>query len=380
MNFELTSEERLVQETAREFAKKELKPIASEIDKNHKIPDEIIKKLSELGFFGVYIPEEYGGAGLSFLSYILVVEEISKVCASTGVMLSVHNSLTCNSIYMLGTEEQRSKYLPELTSGKKIGCFMLTEPEAGSDAANISTSIEKEGDFYVVNGNKIFVTNGGYRGYGILFATHNKSLRHRGISSFILDLETEGVNLTRNEDKMGLKGTYTSAFSLDSVRIPKENILAKEGKGFKVAMELLDSGRVSIAAQALGMAEGAFDSAFEYSKTRKQFGKTINSFQAIQFKIADMAMKIEAAKLLTYRAASMKDNHKNPILEASIAKTYASETANYVAKEAMQILGGYGYITEYDVERIYRDARITEIYEGSNEIQRMVISRMLLNK
>ena len=380
MNFELTSEERLVQETAREFAQKELKPIASEIDKNHKIPDEIIKKLSELGFFGVYIPEEYGGAGLSFLSYILVVEEISKVCASTGVMLSVHNSLTCNSIYMLGTEEQRSKYLPELTSGKKIGCFMLTEPEAGSDAANISTSIEKEGDFYVVNGNKIFVTNGGYRGYGILFATHNKSLRHRGISSFILDLETEGVNLTRNEDKMGLKGTYTSAFSLDSVRIPKENILAEEGKGFKVAMELLDSGRVSIAAQALGMAEGAFDSAFEYSKTRKQFGKTINSFQAIQFKIADMAMKIEAARLLTYRAASMKDNHKNPILEASIAKTYASETANYVAKEAMQILGGYGYITEYDVERIYRDARITEIYEGSNEIQRMVISRMLLNK
>ncbi len=380
MNFELTSEEKLVQETAREFAQKELKPIASEIDKNHKIPDEIIKKLSELGFFGVYIPEEYGGAGLSFLSYILVVEEISKVCASTGVMLSVHNSLTCNSIYMLGTEEQRSKYLPELTSGKKIGCFMLTEPEAGSDAANISTSIEKEGDFYVVNGNKIFVTNGGYRGYGILFATHNKSLRHRGISSFILDLETEGVNLTRNEDKMGLKGTYTSAFSLDSVRISKENILAEEGKGFKVAMELLDSGRVSIAAQALGMAEGAFDSAFEYSKTRKQFGKTINSFQAIQFKIADMAMKIEAARLLTYRAASMKDNHKNPILEASIAKTYASETANYVAKEAMQILGGYGYITEYDVERIYRDARITEIYEGSNEIQRMVISRMLLNK
>ncbi len=380
MDFELTSEERLVQETAREFAQKELKPIASEIDKNHKIPDEIIEKLSELGFFGVYIPEEYGGAGLSFLSYILVVEEISKVCASTGVMLSVHNSLTCNSIYMLGTEEQRNKYLPELTSGKKIGCFMLTEPEAGSDAANLSTSVEKEGDFYVVNGNKIFVTNGGYRGYGILFATHNKSLRHRGISSFILDLEAEGVNLTRNEDKMGLKGTYTSAFSLDSVRIPKENILAEEGKGFKVAMELLDSGRVSIAAQALGMAEGAFDSAFEYSKTRKQFGKTINSFQAIQFKIADMAMRIEAARLLTYRAASLKDNHKNPILEASIAKTYASETANYVAKEAMQILGGYGYITEYDIERIYRDARITEIYEGSNEIQRVVISRMLLNK
>ena len=380
MDFELTSEERLVQETAREFAQKELKPIASEIDKNHKIPDEIIKKLSELGFFGVYIPEEYGGAGLSFLSYILVVEEISKVCASTGVMLSVHNSLTCNSIYMLGTEDQRNKYLPELTSGRKIGCFMLTEPEAGSDAANLSTSVEKEGDFYVVNGNKIFVTNGGYRGYGILFATHNKSLRHRGISSFILDLEAEGVNLTRNEDKMGLKGTYTSAFSLDSVRIPKENILAEEGKGFKVAMELLDSGRVSIAAQALGMAEGAFDSAFEYSKTRKQFGKTINSFQAIQFKIADMAMRIEAARLLTYRAASLKDNHKNPILEASIAKTYASETANYVAKEAMQILGGYGYITEYDIERIYRDARITEIYEGSNEIQRVVISRMLLNK
>ncbi len=378
MDFEFTSEERIVRETVREFAQKELMPVAKEIDENHIIPPEIIKKLAKLGFFGVTIPQDYGGAGLSFTSYIIIIEEISKVCASTGVMLSVHNSLTCNSIYMLGSKEQKRKYLPKLTSGEKIGCFMLTEPEAGSDAASISSSVDKEDDFYIINGNKIFVTNGGYKGYGILFATHNKAQRHRGISSFILDLETEGVNLLRNEEKMGLRGTYTSAFALDNVRIPKDCILAGEGKGFKVAMELLDSGRVSIAAQALGMAEGAFERAFEYAKERKQFGKPLNSFQAIQFKIADMAMRIEAARLLTYQAASMKDNHKNPILEASMAKTYASEAATYVTKEAIQIHGGYGYIKEYEVERMYRDARITEIYEGSNEIQRMVISKMLL--
>ncbi len=377
MNFELTSEEKLVQETAREFAQKELKPIASEIDKNHKIPDEIIKKLSELGFFGVYIPEEYGGAGLSFLSYILVVEEISKVCASTGVLISAHTSLACNPILAFGSEQQKKKYLTPLAKGEKIGCVLLTEPEAGSDVANISTTVEEKEDSYVINGNKIFVTNGGYRDYGILFATFDKSLRHKGISAFIVDLSKDGIELQRNEEKMGIRGTYTSAFAFDNLKIPKENLLGKQGEGFKIGMDLLDGGRIGIAAQALGIAEGAFERALEYSKERKQFGRTISSFQAIQFKLADMAMRIEASKLLVYESAWLKDNNKNFIIESSMAKAYASETATYVTKEAMQIFGGYGYITEYEIERMYRDAKITEIYEGTNEIQRIVISKMM---
>ncbi len=377
MNFELTSEEKLVQETAREFAQKELKPIASEIDKNHKIPDEIIKKLSELGFFGVYIPEEYGGAGLSFLSYILVVEEISKVCASTGVLISAHTSLACNPILAFGKEQQKKKYLTPLAKGEKIGCVLLTEPEAGSDVANISTTVEEKEDNYVINGNKIFVTNGGYRDYGILFATFDKSLRHKGISAFIVDLSKDGIELQRNEEKMGIRGTYTSAFAFDNLKIPKENLLGKQGEGFKIGMDLLDGGRIGIAAQALGIAEGAFERALEYSKERKQFGRTISSFQAIQFKLADMAMRIEASKLLVYESAWFKDNNKNFIIESSMAKAYASETATYVTKEAMQIFGGYGYITEYEIERMYRDAKITEIYEGTNEIQRIVISKMM---
>ncbi len=377
MNFELTSEEKLVRDTAREFAQKELMPIAADIDRNHKIPDEIIKQLAQLGFFGVYIPEEYGGAGLSFTSYIIVVEEISKACASTGVLISAHTSLACNPILVFGSEEQKKKYLTPLARGEKIGCVLLTEPEAGSDVANISTTVEEKDDYYLINGNKIFVTNGGYRDYGILFATFDKSLRHKGIAAFIVDLSSEGVELQRNEEKMGIRGTYTSAFAFNNLKIPKENMLGKKSEGFKIGMDLLDGGRIGIAAQALGIAEGAFEKALEYSKQRKQFGKTINSFQAIQFKLADMAMQIEAAKLLVYESAWLKDNNKNFIIESSMAKAYASETATFVTKEAMQIHGGYGYITEYEIERMYRDAKITEIYEGTNEIQRVVISKMM---
>ena len=376
MNFDFSQEERMVMETAREFAVNELKPIASEIDRNHKIPEDVIKKLSKLGFFGVYVPEEYGGAGLSFLSYVLAVEEISKACASTGVMLSVHNSLACSAIYKFGTDEQRKKFLPILTSAEKIGCFMLTEPEAGSDVASLFTTVEKKDD-YVINGNKIFVTNGGFLGYGILFATHDKSQRHKGISAFILDLKSEGVRLLRNEDKMGIRGTYTSAFALEDVHIPKENLLGKEGDGFKIAMDLLDGGRVSIAAQSIGLAQAAFEKALEYAAQRKQFSKPISSFQAIQFKLANMSMRIEASRLLTYKSTWLKQNHKNFVVESSMAKTYASETAVYAAKEALQIFGGYGYIADYEIERIYRDAKITEIYEGTNEIQRIVISKMM---
>lgn len=378
MDFEFSEEQKLVRDMARNFAINELKPVAPSIDVDHKIPDEILKKLSELGFFGVYIPEQYGGAGLDYISYIIVIEEIAKVCASTAVMLSVHNSLVCNGIYMFGNDDQKKTYLPELASGKKVGCFMLTEPEAGSDAASISTMCEDKGDYFLVNGNKIFATNGGFKGIGLLFSTHDKSLRHKGIDALILDLNTEGVQLLRNEEKMGLRGSYTSAFALNNVKIPKVNLLDGYGSGFKIAMELLNGGRISIAAQALGIAEGAFEMALEYSKERKQFGKPISSFQAIQFKLADMAMRIESARLLTYRAAWLKNNHKNFVIESAMAKTVASETANFVVKEALQIFGGYGYITEYEIERYYRDAKITEIYEGTNEIQRIVIAKNIL--
>jgi butyryl-CoA dehydrogenase len=377
MNFDLTDEEKLVRDTARDFAEKELKPIAAEIDKNHKIPDEILKKMGELGFFGVYAPEEYGGAGLSFVSYALVVEEISKVCASSGVLISAHTSLAVNPILQFGTEEQKKKYLPQLCSGEKIGCILLTEPDAGSDAANVQTTVEDKGDYYVANGNKIFVTNGGFKDIGILFATKDKSLRHKGICAFILELDTEGVELLRNEDKMGIRGTYTSAFALDNVKIPKENLLGSEGDGFKIAMDTLDGGRVGIASQALGIAEGAFERAVEYSKERKQFGKPISAFQAVQFKLADMKMRIEQAKWVTYQAAWLKDAKRPFILESSVAKAVASEAATYVTKEALQVYGGYGYISEYEMERFYRDAKITEIYEGTNEVQRIVISKML---
>ncbi len=378
MNFEFSEDEKLVREMARSFAEKELKPIAKDIDRQHKIPDEIIKKLSELGFFGVYIPEEFGGAGLDYISYIIVIEEIAKACASTAVMLSVHNSLVCNGIYMFGNDWQKKQFLPLLTSGEKIGCFMLTEPEAGSDAASISTSCVENDTYYTVNGSKIFATNGAFKGIGLLFATHDKSLKHKGIDTFIVDLNTDGVELLRNEEKMGVRGSYTSAFALNDVKIPKEQLLDGKGSGFKIAMELLNGGRISIAAQALGIAEGAFEMALDYAKERKQFGKPISSFQAIQFKLADMAMRIESARLLTYRAAWLKNNHRSFIVESAMAKTASSETANYVVKEALQIFGGYGYITDYEIERYYRDAKITEIYEGTNEIQRIVIAKNLL--
>lgn len=378
MNFDLTDDEKLIRDTAREFAQKELKPIAAQIDKDHKIPEEIVAKMGELGLLGTYVPEEYGGAGTSFMAYVLVVEEISKVCASSGVMISAHTSLCINPILAFGTEEQKKKYLPKLCSGERIGCILLTEPDAGSDAANVQTTVEEKDDHYLVNGNKIFVTNGGFRGIGILFATHDKSLRHKGIDAFILDLETEGVELLRNEDKLGIRGTYTTAFGLDNVKIPKENLLGKKGEGFKIAMDTLDGGRVGIAAQALGIAEGAFERAIEYSQERKQFGKPISAFQAIQFKLADMKMRIEQARWVTYYAGWLKDAKRNFILESSIAKAAASEAATFVTKEALQVYGGYGYITEYEMERYYRDAKITEIYEGTNEIQRIVISKMLM--
>ncbi|TYB34728.1 MAG: acyl-CoA dehydrogenase [Flexistipes sinusarabici] len=378
MDFNLSEDHKILKDSVADFVKKELAPAAAEIDSMHEIPGSIVKQISELGFLGSYIPEEYGGAGLDYMSYILLIEEISKACASTGVLISAHTSLCCDPVLQFGSEEQKKKYLPVLCLGEKIGCIMLTEPEAGSDVANISTKYEDAGEHFVVNGNKIFITNGGFRGYGILFATMDKQLKHKGLSAFILDLKTDGVEILRNEEKMGIKGSYTTAVNLNNVKIPKENLLGSEGDGFKIAMETLNGGRIGIAAQALGIAGGAFEKAKNYAMERKQFGKPISSFQAIQFKLADMMTRIEAAKLITYKAAWLKDMKKTNAIESAMSKLYASEAASYVAAEAVQIHGGYGYITEYEVERMMRDAKITEIYEGTNEVQRITIAKMLM--
>jgi len=378
MDFNLSEDHKILKDSVADFVKKELSPIAAEIDAKHEIPESIVKQIAELGYLSSYVPEEYDGAGLDYMSYILLIEEISKACASTGVLISAHTSLCCDPVLQFGNEEQKKKYLPVLCSGEKIGCIMLTESEAGSDVANISTKYEDVGEHFVANGNKIFITNGGFRGYGILFATKDKQLRHKGLSAFILDLESEGVEIQRNEEKMGIRGSYTTAVNLNNVKIPRQNLLGSEGDGFKIAMETLNGGRIGIAAQALGIAGGAFDKAKNYSMERKQFGKPIGSFQAIQFKLADMVTRIEAAKLITYKAAWLKDMKKTNAIESAMSKLYASEAASYVAAEAVQIHGGYGYITEYEVERMMRDAKITEIYEGTNEVQRITIAKMLM--
>lgn len=379
MDFELSQDHKVLQAAVRDFVEKEIKPIAMQIDEEHKIPDELVKKMGEMGFLGSYLPEEYGGAGLDMLSYAIVVEEVAKACASSAVLIAAHTSLASNPIYVFGTEEQKKKWLPALNTGEIIGCFMLTEPNAGSDAGGTATMYKREGDEYVINGSKIFVTNGGYLGTGIILASFDRSLKHKGISAFIVDLKSPGVTLQKNENKMGIRGSYTSAFAFDDLRVPVENLLGKEGKGFNLAMDTLNSGRIGVAAQALGIAEGAFELALAYSKERKQFDKYISEFQAIQFKLADMYARIETSKLMIYKAAWLKDNKKTYTLESAMCKMLASEAATYVTKEAMQIFGGYGYICDYEIERMYRDAKITEIYEGTSEIQRIVISRILLS-
>jgi len=378
MNFELSQDHKVLQDTIRDFVNNEIKPIAAKIDEDHAIPDELVQKMAEMGFLGSYLPEEYGGAGLDMLSYAILVEEVSKACASSGVLISAHTSLACGPIDSFGTHEQKQKWLTPLNKGERIGCILLTESDAGSDAGAIATTYRKEGDEYVVNGSKIFITNGGYKGIGVLFATSDKSLRHKGVSAFIIDLQSEGVSIIKNENKMGIRGSYTTAFALDDVRIPAENLLGEEGEGFYIAMDTLDGGRVGIASQALGIAEGAFERTVEYSKERKQFGKPISTFQAIQFKFADMYSRIETSKLMTYKAAWMKDAKLSYSMESALCKMLASETATYVTKEAIQIHGGYGFICDYEIERMYRDAKITEIYEGTNEVQRVVISKELL--
>ncbi len=379
MDFELSQDHKGLQASVRDFVEKEIKPIAMQIDETHAIPDELITKMRRMGMLGSYLPEAYGGSQLDILSYAILVEEVSKACASSGILISAHTSLACDPINQFGTEAQKQKYLRPLASGERIGCFLLTEPEAGSDPAALATGYRKEGGGYVINGNKIFITNGGYRGIGVLFASRDKSLKHRGISAFIVDLQTEGVQMLRNESKLGIRGSFTTSFALSDLHLPPENLLGEEGQGFKIAMETLNGGRIGVAAQALGIAEGAFERSLAYSKERRQFGGPISDHQAIQFKLADMYTRIETSRLITYRAAWLKENKKPYSAESAMSKLYASETATYVTKEAVQIHGGYGYITEYEVERMYRDAKITEIYEGTSEVQRLIISKALLS-
>ena len=379
MNFELSQDHRVLQDSVRDFVNKEIKPLAVQVDEEHMIPDSLVKKMGEMGLLGSYLPEEYGGAGMDMLSYAIVVEEVSKACGSSGVLISAHTSLACGPIYTFGTEAQKKKWLPALNRGNIIGCFLLTEPDAGSDAGAITTTYKRDGDQFVINGSKIFITNGGYKGTGVLFATSDKGLKHRGVSAFIIDLNSPGVEILKNEKKLGIRGSYTTAFALDNVRIPAENLLGQEGQGFKIAMDTLNGGRIGIASQALGIAEGAFERALSYSKERKQFSAPICDLQAIQFKLADMWARIETSKLMTYKAAWLKDNKKSYTMESAMCKMLASEAATHVTKEAIQIHGGYGFICDYEVERMYRDAKITEIYEGTNEVQRVVISKLLLS-
>ncbi|HEY8364018.1 MAG TPA: acyl-CoA dehydrogenase [Haloplasmataceae bacterium] len=378
MNFILSERHQLMQKMYREFALKEIKPLAATIDEEETFPIENVKKMAQIGMMGIPIPKSYGGSSADTLAYILAVEEISKVCATTGVILSAHTSLCCQPILDFGTEEQKQKYLVPLAKGEKLGAFGLTEPNAGTDAAMQQTTAVLQGDHYVINGSKIFITNGGYADIYIIFAMTDKTKGTKGISAFIVEKGTEGFSFGKKELKLGIRGSSTCELIFKDVKIPKENLLGKEGQGFKIAMKTLDGGRIGIAAQAVGIAQGAIDEAIAYVKQRKQFNKFISQFQNTQFQLASMQTETDAARLLTYRAANYKDHQLNFNKEAAMAKLFASETAMNVTTKAVQLFGGYGYTREYPVERMMRDAKITEIYEGTSEVQKMVISANIL--
>lgn len=378
MPYMLTEEQKMMRDMVRKLADNEIAPRAAEIDQERRFPRENIEKMAELGLMGVPIPEEYGGAGCDFLSYIITIEEISRACASTGVILAVHTSVGTFPILYFGTEEQKQKYVPKLASGEYLGAFALTEPNAGSDPANLSTTAKLEGDYYIVNGNKIFISNGGEADVYVTFVRTGREKGHKGITCLLVDRDTPGFSIGKIEEKMGLHGDITAELVFDNAKVPKENLLGKEGEGFKVAMSLLDGGRIGIGAQGVGIAQAALETATAYAKERVQFGKPIAQHQAIQFMLADMATRVEAARLLVYRAARMRDMGLPYSKEASMAKMYATDTAMKVTTDAVQILGGYGYCKEYPVERYMRDAKITQIYEGTNQIQRLVIAKHVL--
>ncbi len=378
MDFALSEEHRLVQQTARDFATREILPVASRLDAEHRFPAEIVRGLAELGLMGVMVPEEYGGAGMDNVAYVLAMEEVARACASTAAILSVNNSLVCDPILRYGTEPQKRRYLPVLASGREIGCYCLTEPQAGSDAASLQTTGRLDGDSWVLNGTKVFVTNAREAWVFIVYARTEPEPGARGISAFIVERDHPGISVGKVERKMGLLASSTCEVLLQDCRVPRDNLLGAPGEGFKVALSTLDGGRIGIAAQAVGIARAALEESVAYARERRQFGRPIAEFQAIQWKIADMATRIDAARLLTLRAAWLRDQGKRCTAEASMAKLFASETAMFAAHQGVQIFGGYGYIKDYPVERYFRDAKITEIYEGTSEIQRLVIARNLL--
>ncbi|HRC54601.1 MAG TPA: acyl-CoA dehydrogenase [Kofleriaceae bacterium] len=374
MNFDLSEDQQLVQKMARDFATAEVLPKAPAIDREHRHPAELVARMAELGLLGIAIPESHGGAGLDHVSYVLAMEEVSRACASTGVIMSVNNSLVCDPIYRFGTAAQHREFLAPLAAGQKLGCFGLSEPEAGSDAGAQRTTAERDGDTWVINGVKNWITNGPVADVCVLFAMTDRAAGTKGITAFILPMNAAGVRCGPPDDKLGIRGSKSCQIFLDDVRLPASAVLGEVGGGFKVALSTLDGGRVGIAAQALGIARATLEDSLAYAKDRKTFGKPIMQYQAIQWKLADMATELDAARLLTLRAAWLKD-HKQPFTkEAAMAKLYASDVANRAAREGIQIFGGNGYVTEFPVERHFRDAKITEIYEGTSEIQRLVIA------
>lgn len=380
MRIDLTEEQVLLRDTVRRFAADVVAPRAKEIDASGEFPIEFFRQAGELGLAGVYVPEEYGGAGMDMVAYCLAIEEISKVCASSGVILSVNNSLVCDPILRYGTEEQKREFLAPLAAGRKLGCFALTEPEAGSDAAALRSTARRDDDHYVVNGSKVFITNGTHADVAIVFASIDPEKKHKGIGAFLVPTDTPGFSRGHHEYKLGVQASGTTQLYFEEMRVPAAWRLGGEGDGFKIAMGTLDGGRIGISAQAVGISQGAFEAALAYAKERRQFGRPIADFQAIQFYLADMAMDLDAARLLTFKAAWAKENLKRYSLEAAQAKLFASEMAQRVTNKALQIHGGYGYTRDYDVERFFRDARITEIYEGTSEVQKLVIADWILKQ
>ncbi len=378
MDFDLTPAQTLARTTIREFADKEIVPKARTIDENSEYPSDIIAKLGKLGFMGIMVPKEYGGGGFDTVTYAMAIEEISKACASTGALVTVHNSFCPYMIYKWGTEQQKKEYLPRLASGEVYGAFAGTEPEAGSDLGSMRTTADLKGDVYVINGSKTFITGGPKAGVVIVFAVTNKALGPKGITAFIVESSYKGFKVGNILNKMGINGSLTSELIFEDMEVPKGNILGKEGDGFKLALAAIDGGRIGIAAQAVGIAQAALEASVSYSKKRVQFGAPIANLQAIQWMLAEMATKVEAARLLTYRAALLKDNGGRFSKEAAMAKLLASESAVWCAHKAVQVHGGYGYMKDHNIERYYRDARITEIYEGTSEVQKLVIASSLL--
>jgi butyryl-CoA dehydrogenase len=378
MEFALTPEQKLIQQTAREFADEKLAPLAAEYDRKEEFTAPQAKMLAEMGFLGMMVPEEYGGSGLDTISYVLAMEEVSRACASTSVTMTVQNSLVCWPVEHFGTEEQKRKFLVPLAAGKILGCYGLSEPSAGSDPASMATTAVEDGDSYILNGSKIFISNGGVSEIALVWAQTDRELKHKGITCFIVERGTPGFTVGAEEKKLGIRGSNTTELHFEDCRVSKTNQLGALGEGFKIAMQTLDGGRIGIAAQSLGIGQACIDASIKYSHERQVFGKPLSEIQTVQFKIADMVTEVQASRLLTLYAAWMKDQGVRFSREAAMAKLHASEAANFAADMAVQIHGGYGYLRDFPVERLYRDARITEIYEGTSEIQRIVISNAAL--